>query len=700
MPSRAVPATSLALAAFALALTRALTAQTTPPAQAPQGPPVFRSQTELVHLDVSVLDQDRRPVRGLTAADFTILEDGKPQSVAAFAAVDVPQAPPPTAAWIHDVAPDVRTNEVARQPDARLIVILIDDAMIPQDLGAIKNAKSIARGVIDRLSPIDQAAVVFSKGSLAAQDFTSDRARLRASVEALNAGYARYTLGWDMVDPVTGLPVMDNDAGLRQDSMRTLQFVAETLIAAPQRRKILVHVSPGITADWSSVAAPGNIRRAQTMALVEANKGLVAEMPGLLRRMQQANVTMYPVDPCGLGGLESYVMGVAAGVPALQRGAPTPLDYHWLAPTFPPHPTYLGRHFANVHLDFMNTVAEQTNGLAVVNTNDFDTGLDRVFNENSSYYLLGYRPATRHRPGTLHRLTVRVNSPDVRVRTRSGYETPPAETAASAARGPRVLEDAVSEPTPGGDLSMRAAVAAMAQLGRRESAVLVTLAVDRSPVAERTLETIEILVRVFTPDGRPFGDPYRHTARLSRLPRPTSATTTYELLSLMALPPGRYSLRIAAMRDGDRAAGTVFADVDVPEVWTAPLTLSDVLIEALPAAAGGPKDAFAGLVPVVPTTRRQFRRSDAATAFFRVHQGGASPLRDAMMAVTIVNDRAEVVVEGKGPLPAARFASDTRALDHRFTIPLASLAPGEYLLKFDVLLGQVLQTRQVRISLD
>ena len=60
-------------------------------AQAPQSGAVqetFRTGVELVRLDVSVLDKDRRPIRGLTAQDFTILEDGKPQPIAAFSAIE------------------------------------------------------------------------------------------------------------------------------------------------------------------------------------------------------------------------------------------------------------------------------------------------------------------------------------------------------------------------------------------------------------------------------------------------------------------------------------------------------------------------------------------------------------------------------------------------------------------------------------
>ena len=68
-----------------------LAQQQTKPVQqtipAPQTTPIFRSGVDLVHLDVSVLDRQRRPVRGLGPADFTILEDGISQKIAAFSAV-------------------------------------------------------------------------------------------------------------------------------------------------------------------------------------------------------------------------------------------------------------------------------------------------------------------------------------------------------------------------------------------------------------------------------------------------------------------------------------------------------------------------------------------------------------------------------------------------------------------------------------
>ena len=51
---------------------------------------VFRGETSLILTDVVVLDKDRRPVSGLTAADFVILEDGRRRPVVAVSAIDIP----------------------------------------------------------------------------------------------------------------------------------------------------------------------------------------------------------------------------------------------------------------------------------------------------------------------------------------------------------------------------------------------------------------------------------------------------------------------------------------------------------------------------------------------------------------------------------------------------------------------------------
>ena len=72
------------LACWVAVLLSVPVAQQLPPVE----PQMFRTGVDAVQLDVSVLDAERRPVRGLSAADFTVLEEDKPRRLVAFSAID------------------------------------------------------------------------------------------------------------------------------------------------------------------------------------------------------------------------------------------------------------------------------------------------------------------------------------------------------------------------------------------------------------------------------------------------------------------------------------------------------------------------------------------------------------------------------------------------------------------------------------
>lgn len=100
-------------------------AQQLPPPQ----PPTFRTGVDAVQLDVSVLDKNRRPVRGLTAADFTVLDGGKPRQIVGFSAVELLPLPAEgTPTGVDTVPPDVVRND---PPDGRIVVILLDPFLHP-----------------------------------------------------------------------------------------------------------------------------------------------------------------------------------------------------------------------------------------------------------------------------------------------------------------------------------------------------------------------------------------------------------------------------------------------------------------------------------------------------------------------------------------------------------------------------------------
>jgi hypothetical protein len=91
-------------------------------AVAPAQPPTFPSRVELVTVDVVVLDREGRPVRGLTRADFTVEEDGRPQEVVSFEAfvAEAPAAAPSR-------PPVLASNEVERPASARAFAVVVDD---------------------------------------------------------------------------------------------------------------------------------------------------------------------------------------------------------------------------------------------------------------------------------------------------------------------------------------------------------------------------------------------------------------------------------------------------------------------------------------------------------------------------------------------------------------------------------------------
>ena len=189
----------------------------------------------------------------------------------------------------------------------------------------------------------------------------------------------------------------------------------------------------------------------------------------------RGNVSVYTLDVCGLR-VEGQKAGFAMGcVPGLE-------------------------------VDYLINVATVTGGRAVVNTNDFGPGIDAIFEENSSYYLLGYQSTDTRQDGKYRRIDVEVNRPGMTVRTRQGYL---AEKAESAAKRKAQLEAepvgaALAGVLPKGDLPMRLTALPFAVPGKKEAAVAVMLSVTQ-PIREtgaRTIERVDMQVGAYNTDGK------------------------------------------------------------------------------------------------------------------------------------------------------------------------------------------------------
>jgi VWFA-related protein len=719
-------------------------------AQKPAQAPVFKTKVEVVQLDVSVLDKHRQPVRGLTRKDFTILEDGKPQPIVGFATFDVDTAEAPATGWMRDVAPDVATNQ---HKETRLLVIVMDDGLIPQDPFAIQSSKKIAASIIDKLGPDDLTAIVFTGDNRKTQDFTSDKSKLRAALDKFNPGLASYRFGLDAGT--------NEDIWFYQATIRTLDGIADHLASVSGQRKMVFWISPGVPMDlggavprdkdgcavperWDPktgvcttfggnalsngkpicLTGPGTCGPGSPMGVVGRAlppfemSDLAKRIDEVFRRAQRANVTIYPIDPNGLDGSRAYLVGKLG----------------------PMNQGFSG-HKATAQLDFLTMTAENTGGHAIINTNDFEPGIAEAFEENESYYLIGFEPTNTAADGKLRRLEVKVDRPDVEVRTRSSYyapEPPKPDKKANAKNAPTpeaaALAKAMSGILPMAGMPMRVSVAPFAVPGQRLSTVTIVLGI-RQPIPaaaakDRVTETTELLTSAFTPEGDARGT-QKHTARVV-LRAGSDGEAAYEVLARIDLPAGRYQLRLAAHNGTSGRDGSVFADVTVPDYSNMPFSAAPVVLGVTPGRVSAPKDLLASLLPFVPTAERDFARADKLAALLRLYQNGQKPVERVQVSIQVRDSRNQLNASQTQTIGADRFTAVERPIetspnqvalprlrglptptpealdkfanlglrtaDVKYDVPLATLSPGPHLLTFEATLGTTTIRRDVRFE--
>jgi VWFA-related protein len=637
---------------FGLAI--ALLAQ--PGAQAPQNPPpassIFRSGISYVELDASVLDRDRNPVRGLAAGDFTVLEDGQPQKILTFSEINVPDPEPAPVAWMRDVTPDVQANDAYE--NRRLVVILLDDGQIRMDKRQEANTKAVARALVSRLGPADLAAILFTRIQKGSQDFTSDHAKLLKAIDAFTPGLARptapsNTFGFDIAG--------GGDMGdyFFRNFLVQLDGVATYLAALPGQRKALFYVSVG-----HGTPFPGTFDFEQ--------------LQQIYRSSQQANVNIYPIDPSGLGGVGD--VGVAESS-AAGTGSNIGID---------------------AKQEFLREVADNTGGVAIVNREDFDTAVPRILKENGSYYLLGYESPNLKTDGKLRKIDVKVNRPGMTVRARSGYhgakpETSKAEPSKKNTSGSSLspeLEKATGALVESAEIKMQLAAAPFAVPGKREASVAITLGVRPEALADTTkVDDIDVFAAAFKVDGTMAASTHQPFQMGAGWPQ-------YELLTRLDLKPGRYQLRVSAESTLRGKAGSVFTDLDVPD-FSQPLSLSGVIVHADPGLPAPPAASVASLVPLTPTTLRDFSTNQQVTALVKIYQGGKSKPAPVILSVRIRDIRDAVVFDASQTLGPDRFDAN-RVAEYRVRLPLETLRPGPYVLTIEGALQKNAARRDVRFQ--
>jgi VWFA-related protein len=639
-------------------------------------PPAFRSGVDVTAIDVSVLDKDRHPITGLTAADFTVVVDGKPRPVVSFKAVELaPSLPMPAAAWMRDVAPDVVTNV---HPSGRLIAIMLDDASLIEagDGRALQKTREVAKAAIAALGPDDLAAVLSTSNAHSSQDFTSDRQRLVAAVDdaALIPEIA------EPPNPGSFIPLQDvGDCYCRLCAVEALGSLAEALRSVPGERKVVLYISigPVVTSPAFFINPDYRVEDRVTRDCMEKKQ---EAMQNAFNKAALANVTIEAVDPKGL------TLGDQ--------------------PKGPRDATAMLLDFDKIRIESLRAIAESTGGRAVVNNNDMEKEVPALLEESSSYYLLGVDAGTPRDDGHYHPIRVSVNRPGVEVRARNGFYAPTAKErtariAKAALNGdPASMDAAIDGVVPRADVALAASLAPF--LGTDGTPVLAMVfriaepGPTRGAMSASRHESVLLTARAIGPeDGKEKGSAAGSLDLTisTRLGQPVR----YEGLMKMALAPGRYSLRAAA-RTGDGAIGSVYANVDVPDFAKALLSLSGVVVAVSPPATAAPVDAFQEVLDVVPTAGRVFSPFDDVSTLVRVYQGGTMPVVPITMSARLIDSQNAEVRTVTTPLDASTFGS-SRSADYHFEVPVDQLPPGEYLLQIDAVAGVIKRERTVRFTI-
>jgi VWFA-related protein len=639
-----------------------LTAQQT---SAPQ--PTFRTSVDVVQVDVSVLDKDRKPVRGLTASDFTILEDGKPRPAVAFVPVDLaePETTPTAAPWVRDVASDVATNRV--RPEGRLMVIMFDWSIRVEDQIL---AQRIARAAVDQLGPDDLAAVVFSSAfgnAGAPQNFTADRARLLAAINQPFAVALRNPPNGPGHDPRNGNGVMiddpegyeSGDCHCRVCVPETIGRIADAVRDVQGRRKTLLFIGTyfrmqeslrGPQSRQGPQFTPG-LNGKQVIYPGECSAQVQIAREKMERATSLANLTIHTLDAVGV-----------------ETDMNSPLGGSWTG--------------IRERQDDVRALAEMTGGRTVMNTSAPEDHVRELFAESHSYYLVAFAPGDREPNGKYHKIEVKVNRPGVSVRTRSGYYA--GETRVAGNKPSVVAPETVTAlegVLPRSDVPLTLSVAPFGVAGKSESDVAIVLGARQTiPIEPRGASTpVRVLAAAFDRNGRSVNS--EHQTVGITLPTNAAGDFPYEVLSRLALKPGRYELRVAVDAPPGQSA-SVYTYVDVPDFSSTPLSLSGLVLSASPPWPIAPPEGFKDLLPVVPTTRRDFDRGDRVSAFVRVYQGSKDAPRSAELLAQILDVSGRVVTKDAYSIESGRFAA-TRSADYRIAVPVDRLSHGEYLLTVD-----------------
>ncbi|HEY8536661.1 MAG TPA: VWA domain-containing protein [Vicinamibacterales bacterium] len=640
----------------------------------------FKVEINYVEVDAAVFDRDGNFVGDLTADDFEVYEDGVRQEITAFTKVDIPierveAKPLPVAATVER---DVISN--ARPFDGRLYVIILDD----KHTAALRTPlvkKAAERFITEYMADNDLAAVITTSGQTdATQEFTSNKRlllravdrfvgqKIRSETEARLEEYQRQRAiprGED--ERITRID--DPDDIIRgYDARVTLEALArisEWVGSIRGRRKAIVFFSEGIDYNFYDF-----LKRESTT--------VQEKMRDVIATATRSNVSIYSIDPRGLTNLGDESINVSGGFP---------------------EDNSLGLNMESfirslrMGQDSLRSLAEETGGFAAVDTNDFSTAFERVVKDNSAYYVLGYYPTNDRRDGRFRRIEVRVKRPGVEVRARRGYTAPrgkppaPPKTPETDKTSPQVRE-ALDSPIALSGMTLSVFAAPFKGADRNADVSVTIEAAGHDFGFERKdgklVSDLEVSTIAIDAQGRIRGGD-RSVVNFALRPENHQRFVQggVRVSTRLAVPPGRYQLRVAARESGTGRVGSVNYDLDVPDFSKEKLAVSGIVI----ASASGTvistvkhDEELRAVLPAPPAASRVFPQGDELAVYAEVYDNEVRTPHVVDITTKVLSEDGRTVFNASAERSSSELQGKPGGYGHQARIPLKDFAPGIYLL--------------------
>jgi VWFA-related protein len=626
------------------------------PAPPPGDQPTFRAGINFVRVDVIVTDRNGNPVTDLTADDFELAEDNKAQAVETFRLVKIDAMRPVEATSRLTTRND--EENAAQDEDARIVVFFLDDYHVR--LGSSLAArKHLVEFIQTQLGPRDLVSVMYPLSPLDSVVLTRDHGQLTRAIERFQGRKFDYTPRNALEDRYANYPAETVERVRRQVSLSALQGLAVKLGALREGRKAILLLSEGYVAmlppqmrgPIATMPGVGNRNRNnpfagendfnEDRARFQGELDVQNELQRVFDSANRSNTAIYAVDPRGLSTGEFDIqdnIGMRTSQDSLRQTQNT-----------------------------LRTLADETDGRAIINRNDLAKGMQQLVRDSSAYYLLGYNSTQSPSDGKFHEIRVRVKRPGLQVRARKGYW---ALTAVETAK-------AVAPPKPGPPAEVSKSLASISggydrrvvrtwigtapgDAGKTKvtfvwEAVPLPPGSDRAAVGRVVLTALEGERPLFSgPVGEPAAD----------------GTPTRGGAVTLEAPPGKLALRLSIEGKPDDVIDTDDRTIDVPD-FTEPkprLTTPRVYVARNAREFRTLRDDPSA----APTATREFRRTERLLLRLdAVAPGGDGGVTYTARLLNRQGDRMSDLTVS----PAANGAGCT------IDFPLASLPTGEFLIE-------------------